>query len=68
MDIIGALAVAVKCGKGSRYKGNAFRERKRKDFPSKWYGKPRFGKHTDFYSRINEMKIVRSECRDAFYY
>ena len=68
MDIIGALAAAVKCGKESRYKGNAYGQRKRKDFPSKWYGKPRFGKHTNFYSRINEMKIVRSECRDAFYY
>ena len=49
-------------------KGNAYGQRKRKDFPSKWFGKPRFGKHTDFYSRINEMKIVRSECRDAFHY
>ena len=49
-------------------KGNAYGQRKRKDFPSKWFGKPRFGKHTDFYSRISEMRNVQQEVKSCWNY
>ena len=50
------------------YKGDAFRQRKRVSFPSKWFGKPRFGKHTDFYSRISEMRNVQQEVKSCWNY